>query len=88
MASLTRMVCPCGCGATTATDSDMATAWRQHWPCDHVAARATCAPGVRYCHDCWHWLGTRAAFESLHDDQDPERWIFTDAVQPREEVVP
>lgn len=87
MASLTRMACPCGCGATTAVDSNMATAWRQHWPCDHAAARATCAPGVRYCQDCWHWLGTRAAFDSLHYDQDPERWIFTDAVQPREEVV-
>lgn len=65
MASLTQIYCPCGCGATAAADSDFAVALRLHWPCTHSQAKPTTAPGIRYCHDCWHWIGIAEAFRAL-----------------------
>ena len=77
MASLTLTHCPCGCGHEMPIDSYMALALSRHWPCSHADAKDTCAPGVRYCPDCWHWIGTRAAFDTLPaPEPNAHRWIF------------
>ena len=79
MSSLQYIECPCGCGETTAEDSDMGIAWRWYWPCEHKEAKETAASGVWYCRDCWHWLGSPAAFQALPvPPADKTLWIFLD----------
>lgn len=53
--------------------------------CDHAHAVDTLAPGIRYCHRCDHWLGTREAFARLPAaaQTERERCIYTDGADAR-----